>query len=113
MAGPGESPDLEVDAVAVVVLHGLVVDDVDDGDDEGLGLLLDPVQQRLHPVVAALAVRVQEHEHVAGGQLGPDQPRLDEAVPRPQPLQLHLGGELLEDVPERINKRAGIIDLNI
>ena len=91
MSGPGEPADLEVDPVAVVVLHRLVVDDVNDGDDEGPGLLLDPVQQRLHPVVAALAVRVQEQEHVAGGQLGPDQPGLDEAVPGPQPLQLDLG----------------------
>ena len=46
VSGPGESSDLEVDPVTVVVLHGLVVDDVDDGNDEGLPVVLDSLQER-------------------------------------------------------------------
>ncbi len=55
---PGEAADLEVGAVPVVVLHGAVVDDVDDGDDEGAGLVLGPLEEGLQPLVAALAVGV-------------------------------------------------------
>ena len=48
----------------MVVLHGLVIDDIDDGDDEGLGLLLDPVQQRLGKGEALHLVNVDTWSHL-------------------------------------------------
>ena len=51
---PGEPSDLEVNSVSVVVLHGLVVDDVDDGHDEGLAVVFDTLQQRPKPVLNAI-----------------------------------------------------------
>ena len=71
VAGPGEAAHLEVVAVAVVVLQGLVVDHVDDWDHEGEGVLLDPGQERLQPAGVALAVAVQVEDHVPSGGPGP------------------------------------------
>ena len=51
MPGPSEPADLEVESVSVVVLHGLVVDDVNDWNDESLRILLDPLKKRPEPVL--------------------------------------------------------------
>lgn len=48
----------------VEVVHA---DDVDDGAYDARRVLLDPLQQRLEPVHVALAVAVQEGEHVGRG----------------------------------------------
>lgn len=43
------NPHLKVLSVAAVILESVVVDDLNDGHDHGAGVLLDPLQQRLHP----------------------------------------------------------------
>lgn len=45
MARPGEPSDLEVDPVSIVVLQGFVINNVDNGNDEAVGLVLDPLQK--------------------------------------------------------------------
>lgn len=58
---------------AVVEIVGL--DDVDNGLDDGMRCILDALQQRPQPVLIALAVCVQEHQHVASRVPGACQSR--------------------------------------
>jgi len=46
------------------VLEGVGVDDVDDGRDHRVGLLLDSGQQRLQPAFVHFDVAVQKHQHL-------------------------------------------------
>lgn len=52
------------------VLEGVVADDVDDGADDGLSILANPREQRLEPLLGALAVSVEECDHLALDVLG-------------------------------------------
>lgn len=71
--------DIEINLKSGGVEHAVVeiggLDDVNDGDDDGVGPVLDGLQQRPQPVRLALAVRVQEHDDVTGGVAGARQPR--------------------------------------
>ena len=60
VARPGEAADLERFRIAVEVLERLVVDDVDDGHQHGLPVLLDAVQQRLQPTFGALGTTTKK-----------------------------------------------------
>ena len=93
VSGPGESSHLEVVPIAVIVLQGLVVDHVDDWDDEGEGVLLDPGEERLEPAGVTLAVTVQEEDHVPRGGPGPRQPGPDQPLSLGEPHQLDLAGQ--------------------
>ena len=81
VSGPGESSHLEVVPIAVIVLQGLVVDHVDDWDDEGEGVLLDPGEERLEPAGVTLAVTVQEGEDLGPGGLCPLHPAPHQSLP--------------------------------
>ena len=99
----------------MIVLQGLVIDHVDDGDYEGPGLLVYPRKQRLQPARVALAVAVQEEDHVPGGGPGPRQPRPDQPLPLLQPLQLYRAREVLLDVSLKfsLKKEASYTNKNI
>lgn len=78
VAVPGEAADLERVVAVGRVVEVLRVDHVDDGHDHTGPGLLDAVQHRLQPRPHALAVRVQEDQHVLLGgprtrQTGSDQ----------------------------------------
>ncbi len=70
MAAPREPADLQRDLLVLRVRHGAVVDDADDGDEDGPPLFLDSLEERLQPAHVALAVGVEEHEDVARGRSG-------------------------------------------
>ena len=109
MSGPGEASHLEVVAVAVVILQGLVVDHVDDRDDEGEGVFLDPGQERLQPAGVALAVAVQVEDDVPGGGPGPGQASSDQTFPLAQSHQLHLAGQEPVDVSLQLALQVGLV----
>jgi hypothetical protein len=46
MARPSKASNLEVDPVPVVVFHGFIIDDVNDGNDKSFWVLFDALQQR-------------------------------------------------------------------
>ena len=50
-----------------MVLQRVVVNDVDDGTDDGGGVPRNPVDERLEPALGALAVGVQVGEDVSLG----------------------------------------------
>ena len=66
MVGDGVPPKVHAPVKATsdqrrgLVLKGVVVNDVDDGDDHVVLVLFDAAQQRLHPVHVHLTVTVQE-----------------------------------------------------
>ena len=77
----------------MVILQGLVVYHVDDWHHEGQGVLLDPGEERLQPARVALAVAVQEEDHVPTGGPGTRQPGPDESLPLAEPHEPHLAGQ--------------------
>ena len=107
MAGPGESSHLEVVPIAVIVLQGFVVDHVDDWHHEGEGVLLDPGEERLQPARVALAVAVQEEDHVPTGGPGTRQPGPDETNPLLKSDDSHLA--VLSHVLLQLGLEVGVL----
>ena len=62
-----------------MVLQRVIVDDVDDGTDDGGGVPRYPVDERLEPALGALAVGVQVSEDVPFGVAGAREAGADEA----------------------------------
>ncbi len=76
------------------VLEAVVRDDVDDGANDRLPVPGNLVQQRDEPPLGALAVGVQERDHLPLDVLGAEQPGANEAGPRARSQDLEGWGGL-------------------
>ena len=95
---PVEAADAHSAVDRELVLEGLLVDDVDHGRDHSRLVLLDLVEERLEPAVGDLDVRVEEDEHVAGGDASAEETRAHQALALVVAQHSHLAAERLVDV---------------
>ena len=77
-------------AITYLVLHGLIVDLLNDGAGHSLGIELDPLQQRLQPALRRLHVRVQEGEHLGACLVHAGHARAHQTAARRHADELHL-----------------------